>query len=63
MNINNQEGGEIRTEFKIVKRKNKVKIISDKIQELYQKYTGICKTIGFLSLIFICLFQIVITIK
>lgn len=63
MNINNQEGGEIRTEFKIVKRKNKVKIISDKIQELYQEYTGICKTIGFLSQIIIGILQIVITIK
>ena len=58
MNINNQEGGEIRTEFK-----NKVKIISDKIQELYQEYTGICKTIGFLSQIIIGILQIVITIK
>ncbi len=63
MNINNQEGGEIRTEFKIVKRKNKVKIISDKIQELYQEYTGICKAIGFLSQIIIGILQIVITIK
>ena len=63
MNINNQEGGEIRNEFKIVKRKNKVKIISDKIQELYQEYTGICKTIGFLSPIIIGILQIVITIK
>jgi len=63
MNINNQEGGEIRNEFKIVKRKNKVKIISDKIQELYQEYTGICKSIGFLSQIIIGILQIVITIK
>lgn len=63
MNINNQEGGEIRNEFKIVKRKNKVKIISDKIQELYQEYTGICKAIGFLSPIIIGILQIVITIK
>jgi hypothetical protein len=63
MNINNQEGGEIRTEFKIVKRKNKAKIISDKIQELYQEYTGICKAIGFLSPIIIGILQIVITIK
>lgn len=63
MNINNQEGGEIRNEFKIVKRKNKIKIISDKIQELYQEYTGICKSIGFLSQIIIGILQIVITIK
>ena len=36
---------------------------SDKIQELYQEYTGICKSIGFLSQIIIGILQIVITIK
>lgn len=48
-NISKQKRGKIRTEFKIVEKKNTLKKISDWIEKQYQKYKGLFRIIEFIK--------------